>query len=358
MTTGIERDVLAYSNCPVPNALLTALESGRLTREGISLEVLTGSQGDLHFTYDHPQYTRFGGEIPPLVSEGLRAPGRTRLLGITRFVGRQGFYVAADSRATDAAGLAGRRVGVSSAAIRILRRELGDYRRLDPWNQTLTALGTWEARGLLATLSRGGLELGDVELVAIETPGVDLPPDQLHSSSSIKGADLFPAVASHQSSILASGTVDALFSWLPWAAELEDLSGARIVSDLSDDDRNIYASVWTVSARLIDDQPDLVQRLVDAAVDAGRWARDHRDEVVAIHAENLGVAQSAIGRGFGADFTEHLGPALDAESFAILEQTQRFLLDRQLIDRATDLEQWAAPDFLADSIKRLTTIGA
>ncbi|MEX3656321.1 hypothetical protein ABFW14_25450 [Mycolicibacterium fortuitum] len=80
--------------------------------------------------------------------------------------------------------------------------------------------------------------------------------------------------------------------------------------------------------------------------------------MVAIHAENLGVAQSAIGRGFGADFHEHLEPALDDESFAILEQTQRFLLDRQLIDRAVDLQQWAAPDFLANSIKRLTTTGA
>ncbi len=96
-TTSVDRDVLAYSNCPVPNALLTALETGVLAEQGIALEVLSGAQGALHFTYDHPAYTRFGGEIPPLVSEGLRAPGRTRLLGVTRFAGRQGFYVRADS---------------------------------------------------------------------------------------------------------------------------------------------------------------------------------------------------------------------------------------------------------------------
>ncbi len=211
-TTPVERDVLAYSNCPVPNALLTALEAGLLAQEGIALEVLSGAQGALHFTYDHPAYTRFGGEIPPLVSEGLRAPGRTRLLGVTRFAGPQGFYVCADSPVRSPAELAGRRVGVSAAAIRILRRELGDYRQLDPWRQTLIALGTWEARGLLSTLERGGVKLGDVDLVAIETPGVDLPADRLSAATSVKGADLFPAVAHHQAGVLDAGTVDALFT--------------------------------------------------------------------------------------------------------------------------------------------------
>ncbi len=254
-TTPVERDVLAYSNCPVPNALLTALEAGLLAQEGIALEVLSGAQGALHFTYDHPAYTRFGGEIPPLVSEGLRAPGRTRLLGVTRFAGPQGFYVCADSPVRSPAELAGRRVGVSAAAIRILRRELGDYRQLDPWRQTLIALGTWEARGLLSTLERGGVKLGDVDLVAIETPGVDLPADRLSAATSVKGADLFPAVAHHQAGVLDAGTVDALFSWLPWAAELEDLYGARVLADLSGDQRNLYASVWTVSAQPGRDPP-------------------------------------------------------------------------------------------------------
>ncbi|WP_305071306.1 2'-hydroxybiphenyl-2-sulfinate desulfinase [Mycobacterium sp. 20KCMC460] len=201
----------------------------------------------------------------------------------------------------------GRRVGVSAAAIRILRRELGDYRQLDPWRQTLIALGTWEARGLLSTLERGGVKLGDVDLVAIETPGVDLPADRLSAATSVKGADLFPAVARHQAErpqTLAQST--RCSSWLPWAAELEDLYGARVLADLSGDQRNLYASVWTVSAQLVETHPDLVQRLVDAAVRAGQWSRHHHDEVVTIHAANLGVAPAAIDRGFGPDFAEHL----------------------------------------------------
>lgn len=127
----------------------------------------------------------------------------------------------------------------------------------------------------MQTLHIGGIGISDVELVRIESPGVDVPEERLEAAASVKGADLFPDVAAHQSDILSSGNVDALFTWLPWAAELEDLSGARVLADLGDDKRNRYASVWTVSAQLVDERPDLVQRLVDAAVQAGRWAQAH-----------------------------------------------------------------------------------
>lgn len=43
-TTDVDHDVLAYSNCPVPNALLTVLESNLLAGNGISLNVLSGAQ--------------------------------------------------------------------------------------------------------------------------------------------------------------------------------------------------------------------------------------------------------------------------------------------------------------------------
>lgn len=346
---------LTYSNCPVPNALLTALRSGILSNAGIELDILSGKQGVLHFTYDHPAYTRYGGEIPPLLSEGLRVPGRTRLLGITPVLGRKGYFVRKDSPIEEPADLAGRRVGVSASAIRILCSELGDYLELDPWRQTLVALGTWEARALLHTLEAGGLSIDDVELVRIESPGVDVPPERLQAASSLKGADLFPDVAGQQAAILEQGRADALFAWLPWAAELEARIGARPVIDLGQDARNAYASVWTVSSEFVERQPEVVMRLVDAAVDAGLWARDNGGAVARFHAENLGVTENSILQGFGRDFHQHLVPRLDAEAFDILTRTQQFLLDKKLLHEPVALDQWAAPDFLDNSLKRYRT---
>jgi 2'-hydroxybiphenyl-2-sulfinate desulfinase len=339
----------------VPNALLTALSSGILGAVGIQLDILSGKQGVLHFTYDHPAYTRYGGEIPPLLSEGLRAPGRTRLLGITPVLGRQGYFVRADSPIREPADLAGRRVGVSASATRILRGELGDYLELDPWRQTLVALGTWEARALLHTLEAGGLSINDVELVRIESPGVDVPPDRLQAASSVKGADLFPDVAGQQATILEQGRADALFAWLPWGAELEARIGARPVIDLGQDARNAYASVWTVSSELVARQPEVVQRLVDAVVDAGLWAQENGDAVTRLHAENLGVSEDSIRKGFGADFHQHLVPRLDTEAFAILARTQQFLLDHKLLLEPVALEAWAAPEFLNNSLQHQST---
>ena len=122
-----------------------------------------------------------------------------------------------------------------------------------------------------------------------------------------------------------------------------------VLADLGDDQRSRYASVWTVSAQLVDERPDLVQRLVDAAVQASRWAQAHPEETVGIHAANLGVAPSAIGRGFGADFAQHLIPRLDDSALAVVDQTQQFLLDHNLLDHPVDLTQWAAPQFLTQS---------
>lgn len=343
---------LTYSNCPVPNALLTALSSGILREHGIALDILSGRQGTVHFIYDQPAYTRFGGEIPPLVSEGLRAPGRIRLLGITPVLGRAGYYVRADSAIREPADLAGRRVGVSASATRILRRELGDYLELDPWRQTLVALGSWEARALLHTLAAGGLTVDDVELVCIESPGVDVPPERLQAANSLKGADLFPDVAGQQAAIVEQDRAEALFAWLPWAAELETLIGARPVLDLGLDARNAFASVWTVSSALVERHPEVVQRLVDAAVEAGLWAQQHGEAVTALHADNLGVSAEAIRKGFGADFHQHLVPRLDADALALLERTQQFLLDHKLLLQPVPLDVWAAPQFLNNSLQR------
>lgn len=355
----MNNQTIKYSNCPVPNGLLVAarahdnLTRDALAKEGIELQLLSGQQGTLHFTYDDPAYTRFGGEIPPLVSEGLRAPGRTRLLGLSLLKTRQGIYVGCNSALRTAADLRGKKVGVSGAAIRILRDELGDYRELADWAQTLIALGSWEARALLHTLEAGGLSVADVELVRIYNPWVDLPAEQLERVKKLDNAGIFSKVNEGQGALLEQGHVDALFSWLPWAAELVEKIGARLLVDLDADPRNQYVSTWTISSDLVERSPEVVQRLVDAVVERTIWAKEHATQVAKIHAENFGLSDANVRTTFGPEFHQDLLPSLDSRHLAVLGQTQGFLLKHHLIDHPVDFSQWAAPEFLASSIERL-----
>lgn len=337
---------VAYSNCPVANVLLVASQTGKLERQGILLSQIAFAEGVTHFAYDHPAYTRFGGEIPPLVSEGLRAPGRTRLLGITVLKPRQGFYVHAAGKIASPSDLRGRRIGLSRAAQRILSGHLGgEYRNLGPWEQTLVALGAWEVRGFKHTLAVGGLRLHDVIIEDVENPWVDVSQPTMHDNRDFVSRELFSTAVEWQRRLLESGQIDALFSWLPYAAELELQGVAMPVLALTREE-NAWASVWTVSADLVERRPEVVQRLVDAVVEAASWASDHAKKTIEIHALNLGVSEKAVEIGFGEGFHRDLRPRLDQAALRILEQTQRFLFDHGLIDRLVDIERWAAPEFL------------
>ena len=153
---------LYYSNCPVPSAFVVAIRAfeKEFAARGVRFSVLPSEHSTTHFSGDLPAYFRFGGEIPPLVTQGLRAPGTTRLIGLTPLRGIQGYFVRADSGLKSPADLKGKRVGIAYNA-RHLVNALGDvdYLGLHPWDQTMCALGTWELRALLHTLALGGLRL-------------------------------------------------------------------------------------------------------------------------------------------------------------------------------------------------------
>lgn len=352
------RPDLTYSNCPVPNALLLVLErfQGELERRGLRFSLLPPDRAEMHFTVAHPRYFRFGGEIPPLISEGVRAPGRTRLIGLTRCRSRQGFFVLPDSDIVEPADLKGKRIGLTPNAIQVLRRLEGiSYETMRPWEQTQLALGTWEARALIHTLDKAGLAPADVEWIPVPNPWAAHAHQAARTSSSFAPQDLFPDAASPegnaQVAALVERRVDAIFSFLPYAAELELRGTARLVLDLSQFPENDYVSTWTVSRQLVEEEPEVVQMVVQLAVEAGRWAMSHPDDVGAIHAENLGVSAEAVWRAFGPHFHEQLVPRLDPELIAVLDRTQAFLLEHNLLPKAVDLDEWIEPGFLQSAVR-------
>lgn len=349
---------LYYSNCPVPNAFLVAVKKFTKTfaDRGISCELLPPEMSATHFAFDHPSYTRFGGEIPPLLSEAVCDPGATQLLGLTRCHSRQGLLVAPQSRMSDVTDLAGCRVGITSNGLAMLRPETA---RLldskgnpldDPWLATQRGLGTWEARALLNTLAIAGLSLEDVTLVNVANPWAAHRKADAESATSFAPKDLFPdactPAGNPQLKALAEGHVDAVFSFLPFLSQAVINGYARLLYDLADDPDNDYMSAWTVSTSIAWEHPKTIQALVDVVCQAADWAAENPIETAQLHADNLGLSPAAVTDALGTDFHRKLRPSLATAELETLGLTHAFLHERGLMGAGVDLQKWSEPRFL------------
>lgn len=347
---------LYYSNCPVPSAFVVAIRAfeKEFAARGVHFSVLPSEHSTTHFSGDLPAYFRFGGEIPPLITQGLRAPGTTRLIGLTPLRGIQGYFVRQDSPIRSPADLRGKRVGIAYNARHVVNALNDvDYRGLHPWDQTMCALGTWELRALLHTLAVGGLRLADVELVDVRTPwSLSLADAQAAAAHSPK--HLFRDTASRegndQIAAVLDGRCDAIFSFLAYGAEIERRGQLRLLADLGERREDDYISAFTVSASLAQERPDIVQGVMDVCVMAGEWAKTHPDEVCAIMAENLGVSPQSVPRGYGEGFHTELVPRLDADAVRMLGQTQRFLVDHGLLPAPVDVAAWMDRRFIDQAL--------
>jgi sulfonate transport system substrate-binding protein len=94
------------------------------------------------------------------------------------------------------------------------------------------------------------------------------------------------------------GSVDAWAVWDPYLAEAEMHAGARLLADANSLVAN--REFHLASRRMARERPEAVRAIVTAIAREGRWAVDHRDEVVAIFATELGldnlILQRVIGR--------------------------------------------------------------
>lgn len=350
-------ETIYYSNCPVPNAFLIAVRQfpDAFAERGLRFELLPPQRSATHFAFDHPRYSRFGGEIPPLLSESTRAPGATRLVGLTPCRSRQGFLVRPDDSARSHADLAGRRIGITPNGRAMLDPHTAQLASADAWETTQRALGTWEARALTYALGRAGIELSSVELIEVPNPWAAHRRADAEAATSFAPKDLFPDATgpdgNAQIRALLEDRVDAVFSFLPYLAETERRGYGRLLEDLGRDPANDYVSAWTVSTALVEQQPDLVQAAVDVVAQAARWAAEHPQETVALHAENFGLSEDAVWAALGPEFHRHLAPRLDDTCLTLLDQTRSFLVSRGVVPDSVDLEKWAEPAFLAEAAR-------
>jgi ABC-type nitrate/sulfonate/bicarbonate transport system substrate-binding protein len=338
-----------YTRCPVPTALGLAIRLGWLDEEfaaeGIEVRSLAASPDravrQSHFEHTQAASFRHGCNVPPLVARSRGAD--VRLVGVAWVDEYQPVLVLPESGVGEVADLRGKRLAVP-------RRP---HDAVDFWRASVI-------RGFRSALRAGGLTDADVEYVDIPVQRaiVDDVVAGVSERGSLWGARHLRGQQREEAFALIRGEVDAVFTRGELAVYLEPYLGARAIIDLgAQPDRSIRVNnctplVLTASGTLVEEQPDLVARVLARALAAAAWAREHPAEASALLAAEVGVAEEDLDYAFGPRLVEQLALDLAPESLAALEEQKRFLLEEGFLDDDVDVEAWAAVEPLDDAYRR------
>jgi ABC-type nitrate/sulfonate/bicarbonate transport system substrate-binding protein len=338
-------DALWYTRCPVPTAFSAAIRLGWIDEEfkgdRIRIASLLSSPEravrESHFAHTQPNSFRHGGNIPPIwaYSEG----NDVRLIALSWADENQVVLTRPNSGIQTAADLKGRKLAVP--------RRLHDS--IDFWRATVL-------RGFQGALSSAGLTERDVEVVEIpiQRAWLDDASKGTAQRGSLWGATSTRGFQREEAVALLTGKVDAIFSAHAHAADVKAFLGARVSIDLKHFDRSLRINnctplALTASGTLIEQRPDLVARWLANVIEAGHWAKTHRDDTFRIVAAESGVAEETAHDAFGEALPDQLVPDLSDDNVAAIVAQKDFLLAHDFIKRDFDVEKFIARGPLADA---------
>lgn len=334
-----------YSRCPTPTVFGIALRLGLLDREfpageGRSWCSLQDSPDPAtqrsHFTHAKARLFRQGGNVPPIWARSEGAD--TKLIGLTWMRTPQPIMVLPEAKIRSVVDLRGKRLLVMT------RPES----EIDFW-QAVT-LRVYEA-----ALSSVGLSFADVTLVPIPSSR----PDAVRVESGLGGArSLWPlqamsAINRETLMPLVRGEVDAVVSQGHNAMQLAALLGAEVIFDqgIAPDKvarvNNDLPDALTVSAKLLDEEPELVVRVLAALLEAQEWMLAHEAEAIRLMAPELNISEQLMQIAYGGE----LGPGavvdLSMPRLDAIASQKDFLLRHKFLTRDFDLDAWVDPRPLA-----------
>jgi ABC-type nitrate/sulfonate/bicarbonate transport system substrate-binding protein len=329
---------LWYTRCPVPNASSIAIDTGILDAEfrAIGVDVLSlraseqQSVRESHFDHSQPDSFREGGNIPPMWTQARG--GGTRLIATGWVDEYQAIIALPESGIRAVADLRGRRLG--------LPKRLNDT--IDYWRAMCL-------RAYLQALALAGIGVNEVEFV-------DLPIAERYIASGGAGRDAslwsgaFRARRQQADAFgLIRGTVDAIFTAGAPGAQLTAFLGALDVIDLGRHPdpavrvNNQVPIALTVSAALIENRPDLVDRYLRVLVRAADWAAAHKSAAIRTIANDVGAPEEWVAAAYGREVHTKLTPRLSEDRLAALEAQKAFLVRHRFIERDFDLRAWVDP---------------
>jgi len=338
-----------YTICPVFSASHIAVEFGWLAEEfkaaGANLKYLRAlpeGRGWLpHFSHQLEGHLfRDGGNIPSIWAHADNRP--TRLLGLTwsPYAGR--VLVRADSDIFRVADLRGRKIGLNKSQ---------NTAKVD------FARGTAE-RGIESALALHGLRRTDVEIVDI------LSTDAPVTAAGTKPSDLWarnhrqnPSPYGEDALALRDGRIDAIYTHAPRHAFLEQTGEFKVIEDLAqqpDWTLKLANSPWaiTVDNDLAEKAPEVPVAYLRSVIRAGRWINTHREAAATILqriSPQLSLEEVTVALRKIPDFE----PNLSAQNLAGIQLQKKFLLSHGYVKRDFNVQDWAAPDLLAEAHRTL-----
>jgi ABC-type nitrate/sulfonate/bicarbonate transport system substrate-binding protein len=337
---GEKIDALWYTRCGVPTAIGVAARLGWLERAfapaGIEIRSIRDSEDqkvrDSHFDHHLRYSVRQGGSSPALWA---RAEGRpTRVIGLLWTDESQQILTLPRTKIRTVKDLRSRRLALP-------RRRSERFDRLD-------IRGAAALRGYLSALSTEGLDEKDVEFV--ELPAREAEPGARGERTRF-GYSFGDEVLA-----LLNGEVDAIFVKDSRGKAVEGFLGAVPVIDVGrhpDPSLRVNYGVprpLTVDQALLDDHPEVAERLLALVLEAGDWAREHPAETLRLVSQEVGTPEHFVALAH-PDLHQSLVTDLREDWIRAFEGYKDFLLRYGFIARDVDVRAWIDPAPLA-AVKR------
>ncbi len=332
-----------YTHCPPPSALGIAIRKGwvdeALEPLGVSVKALADSKDPAvhrsHFDHTLPNSFRQGGNIPPLVARSRGSD--VRLIGISRTEATHPILVAPESAIFKPEDLAGKRIAVPVRA----------QASVDFWRAVVM-------RTVTRTLASAGLTTDDVELVTVEDDGIFLgskPGEEREERGLFSAWGTARSLAGMHSAevrALFAGRIDAIAAEGMTASMIAPLLGLREITvdpakrDRALDVNNARLLTYTVSGRLLEESPEIVDAVLAASHRAAEWSAANEFEAKLLIALESGIHPEYLDSSYGPDVHLHLGIGLHEEAMRDLGSQHDLLLSMGMLEGPVDLEAFAA----------------
>lgn len=355
MTSTISLDwkEVYYTNCPLVSASNIDQELGWTNEEFLKIDVdyayfRSRPETDWypHYIHNQENLIRFGGLFPPIhVHADYR---RTRMLGLTHVPWEGGcMMVRAKDNIFRMSDLKGKKVGITKS----MNTLKNDWWRIQ------------EHQAILLMLKMNGMTEKDVKLVDFPYPDdwYDNPemlvPMYNPSHWQLNRDHKHDLAFRPLETALLEGKVDAIYSQSKVFQHIQEATGElAAIEDLSryPDWRlqvaNIPAII-TCTDVMAEEHPELAVAFMKGMIRAGRWANEHkRAAAVILNKQTYYLDEEDTYQGIKQ---VDVVPNLSAQNLARVQIGKDFMLKHGYIKNDFDVDDWAAPEFLAQAGKEL-----